>query len=58
LVVDDEPDARTLVRRVLSGSRATVAIAASAKEAMEQLRAFRPEVLVSDVGMPEEDGYD
>jgi CheY-like chemotaxis protein len=58
LVVDDEPDARTLVRRVLAESGALVALAASAREAMEQLRAFRPHVLISDVGMPEEDGYD
>ena len=58
LVVDDEPDARTLVRRVLAESGALVALAASAKEAMEQLWAFRPYVLVSDVGMPEERGYD
>ena len=58
LVVDDEPDARTLVRRVLAESGALVALAASAREAMEQLCAFRPHVLVSDVGMPEEDGYD
>ena len=38
LVVDDEPDARTLVRRVLAESGALVALAASAREAMEQLR--------------------
>ena len=37
LVVDDEPDARTLVRRVLAESGALVALAASAREAMEQL---------------------
>jgi PAS domain S-box-containing protein len=58
LVVDDEPDARQLVRRVLAECGADVALAESAARAVELLEAFRPDILVSDVGMPEQDGYD
>jgi signal transduction histidine kinase/CheY-like chemotaxis protein len=57
LVVDDEPDARSLLRRLLEDCEATVFAAASAAEAMELLESHRPEVLVSDIGMPSEDGY-
>jgi hypothetical protein len=57
LVVDDEPDARWLVQRLLEDCRAVVTTAASAAEALERLRAERPDVLVSDIGMPGEDGY-
>jgi PAS domain S-box-containing protein len=58
LVVDDEPDARVLLRRVLAECGAEVALAGSVREAIDQLKAFRPDILVSDVGMPGEDGYD
>lgn len=58
LVVDDEPDARKLVKRLLEGSGATVAAAASVKEAMELLPECQPQVIVSDIGMPGQDGYD
>ena len=57
LVVDDERDARELVRRVLEESDAIVVTASSAAEAMEMIRHEAPAVLVSDIGMPEEDGY-
>jgi PAS domain S-box-containing protein len=57
LVVDDEPDARTLLRRLLEDCGAVVTTAASAKEALEHLAVERPDVLVSDIGMPGEDGY-
>ncbi len=57
LVVDDEPDARALMRRVLENCDATVLVAATAAEAMVILQAQRPDVLVSDIGMPQEDGY-
>ena len=57
LVVDDEPDARDLIQAVLSEAGATVETAGSASEGMDVLQAFRPDVLVSDIGMPEEDGY-
>jgi signal transduction histidine kinase/ActR/RegA family two-component response regulator len=57
VVVDDEPDARDVVRRLLEGCEADVRVAGSAAEALELIRAYRPDVLVSDIGMPGEDGY-
>ena len=57
LVVDDEADARGLVRRLLEDREASVRTAGSTAEAMELFLAERPDVLVSDVGMPGEDGY-
>jgi PAS domain S-box-containing protein len=58
LVVDDEPDARQLIRRVLIECEAEVVLASSAAEALRLIETFGPHVIVSDVGMPEEDGYD
>jgi CheY-like chemotaxis protein len=57
LVVDDEPDVRNLVQRVLEECKADVTTAGSAAEAIDLLRARPPDVLVSDIGMPVEDGY-
>ena len=57
LVVDDEIDARHLVKRLLEMAGATVSMAASSPEAMERILARRPDVLVCDIGMPGEDGY-
>ena len=57
LVVDDEIDARELVKRLLEMAGATVSMAGSASEAMERILAGRPDVLVCDIGMPGEDGY-
>ncbi|HEX8635550.1 MAG TPA: PAS domain S-box protein [Pyrinomonadaceae bacterium] len=57
LVVDDEPDARLLLKTVMERSGAQVRVAASASEAMAALKEFRPDILVSDIGMPQEDGY-
>jgi PAS domain S-box-containing protein len=58
LVVDDEPDARALVKRVLEANKASVLTAASADEAMEVLDRERLDVLLSDIGMPDQDGYE
>ena len=58
LVVDDEPDARRLLVKVLREAGAVVTAAASAAEAIEALQKSNPEVLVSDLGMPDEDGFD
>ena len=58
LVVDDEPDARALIRRVLEGCGATVIVAASAAEALPLVARERPHMIVSDIGMPGEDGYE
>ncbi len=57
LVVDDEPDARELIRLLLIGAKADVLTASSADEGLSALSSFRPNVLVSDIGMPERDGY-
>jgi PAS domain S-box-containing protein len=58
LVVDDEADARDLLREILSGSHAEVAMAASAAEGLDVLERFQPHVLVSDISMPGQDGYE
>jgi PAS domain S-box-containing protein len=58
LVVDDEPDARQLLRRVLADCQAHVVTASSAAEAMALIQQVRPDVIVCDIGMPDEDGYD
>ena len=57
LVVDDEPDARELVSRILQNHGARVSTAESAEEALRLLEIATPDVLVSDVGMPGMDGY-
>jgi CheY-like chemotaxis protein/anti-sigma regulatory factor (Ser/Thr protein kinase) len=57
LVVDDEEDARTLLSAVLVNCGARVRTAASVREALEELKRSRFDVLLSDIGMPEEDGY-
>jgi CheY-like chemotaxis protein/anti-sigma regulatory factor (Ser/Thr protein kinase) len=57
LVVDDEPDARDLIKRILSDCNATVTVADSARAALDALRAAPPDVLVSDLGMPDMDGF-
>ena len=58
LVVDDEADARDLMRRVLEDCQARVWTAGSAEEALQLLQRERPDVLVSDIGMPDVDGYE
>jgi signal transduction histidine kinase/CheY-like chemotaxis protein len=58
LVVDDEPDARELVATVLSEFGATVEVAASAAQALEVLRGRQVDVLVADISMPGENGYE
>jgi len=57
LVVDDETDARDLVRRILEGQGAAVTTVASGEEALRALRKAHLDVLVSDVGMSGMDGY-
>jgi signal transduction histidine kinase/CheY-like chemotaxis protein len=57
LVVDDEPDARDLVRRFLQQHQAEVITARSASEALDALAAHKPDLVVSDISMPEMDGY-
>ena len=57
LVVDDQPDARDLSASVLRNHGATVAIAASATQALDQFVLFDPHVLLVDLAMPEMDGF-
>jgi PAS domain S-box-containing protein len=58
LVVDDQPDARELIKRVLEDCGAEVFVAGSAAAALAALPGWRPDVLVSDIGMPDTDGYE
>jgi PAS domain S-box-containing protein len=58
LLVDDEPDARELVTRVLQASGASVLSAGSGAEALALRQQQRPDVLISDIGMPGMDGYE
>jgi signal transduction histidine kinase/CheY-like chemotaxis protein len=58
LVVDDDADARGLLKMLLEGAGATVRTAAGADEAMARIREAPPHVVVSDIGMPGKDGYE
>ena len=58
LVVDDEADARRVLVMVLERVGAIVTTADSARAAIEALPKARPDVLVSDLGMPDQDGFD
>ena len=58
LVVDDDRDARELILRILTDCHARVRIAASARDAFEALQADMPDLLISDLGMPEVDGFE
>jgi len=57
LVVDDEPDARDLVTAVLVKCGARVRTASTVENALERVREQRPDVLISDIGLPSEDGF-
>ena len=58
LVVDDDRDSLEFARTVLEDCGAEVETALSAREALEAIKTLKPDVLVSDIGMPVEDGYD
>ena len=58
LVVDDEADARDLIKRVLGDCDADVHAAGTAAEALAIIERDRPHVLVSDIGMPHVDGFE
>jgi PAS domain S-box-containing protein len=58
LVIDDEPDTRELLKQGLGESGAQVMVAASAVEALEAVMADPPAVIISDIGMPVDDGYE
>lgn len=58
LVVEDEGDARELIAEILGQCGAEVSTAASAREAAVVFEKVMPDILVSAIGMPGEDGYD
>src|SRR5678809_315133 len=58
LVVEDDPDCRLLVKQLLLDRAAHVTAFSSGREALEFLELHRADVLVSDIAMPELDGYD
>jgi CheY-like chemotaxis protein len=58
LVVDDEPDALDLLRRLLGARGAAVTAAISAADAMQLIESAAFDLIVSDIGMPERDGYE
>ena len=57
LVVEDDPDSLEMVCALLAQRGADVRPAASAAEALAVLESWKPDLLISDLGMPEEDGY-
>ncbi len=57
LVVDDEPEARQIITTVIQRTGAVVKACETANEALETLVDWRPDVLMSDIAMPDEDGY-
>ncbi len=57
LTVDDEPDTCQLLAQVLTHYGANVKTVLSASEAMKEFLKKQPDILISDIGMPEEDGY-
>ncbi|HEY0784028.1 MAG TPA: response regulator, partial [Thermoanaerobaculia bacterium] len=58
LVVEDEPDAANFVKELLEMHGAEVALAASAREALQVLAHSGSDILISDIGLPEMDGYE
>lgn len=57
LVVDDEADARNLLQEVLAGLGAEVVTADTAADAFAKFQRNTPDIIISDIGMPKEDGY-
>ena len=57
VLVDDDQDARDVIAECLVRCRAEVTAVASAREALESIRTTQPDVLISDISMPQEDGY-
>jgi CheY-like chemotaxis protein len=58
LAVDDDRNTREMLQEALERAGARVQSAVSARDALAKLRVFHPDVLLSDIGMPDEDGYD
>lgn len=58
LVCEDEPDARELLDSILTGCRASVTLAGSVTEALDRFSENIPDIIISDIGMPEASGYE
>jgi CheY-like chemotaxis protein len=58
LVVEDEPDTQEFLKRLLESQGATVVTAASAEDAVDAVRECSPHILLSDIGLPDVDGYE
>lgn len=58
LVVDNEADMRELIATILEQTGAQIKVLTSAMEALETLDSFNPDIVISDIGMPEMDGYE
>lgn len=58
VLVDDDSDTRQMLKAVLSECHAEVITASSAAEAIKEIEQRKPDVLVSDLEMPEQDGYE
>jgi PAS domain S-box-containing protein len=58
LVVDDEPDARQLMSAILEQCGAEIKVAENAAQALSLIDEYRPDILISDIGMPETDGFE
>ena len=58
LALDDDQDSLEVIKRILSGRGAEVETAASVEEALEKVVRFKPDVMLSDIGMPGQDGYE
>ena len=57
-MVDDEADARSLIQHILKKCNATVTTAANAAEGIAAVKQHHPDMILSDIGMPVEDGYE
>jgi CheY-like chemotaxis protein len=57
LLVDDEPEARQIISTVITRTGAEVRTCKSAHEALAKLSEWKPDVILSDIAMPEQDGY-
>lgn len=58
LAVDDDADSLAVLKRILQKYQAEVQTATSVGEALELCQSFKPDLILSDIGMPERDGYD
>jgi len=58
LIVEDDEDSRDMLETILKYHGAEVSTAQNVPEGFEKFRSMRPDILISDVGLPEKDGYD